>query len=108
MRKIMGSGTREKKCRWSLSRLFGEGLYTGTVAGRDVAGSHCVPQSSYCSRMSTGLCPAQMDAELQLENRHGSGMSAFLFSSGHHLLSHFSSQLALADHPLPTNHDEMT
>lgn len=35
-----------KKCRWSLSMLFGEGLHAGTVAGRDVAGSHCVPQSS--------------------------------------------------------------
>jgi len=32
----MGSGMREKKCRWSLSMLFGERLHAGTVAGRDV------------------------------------------------------------------------
>lgn len=35
VRQIMGSGKREKECRWSLSRLFGEGLHVGTV-GVDV------------------------------------------------------------------------
>lgn len=52
---------------------------------RDVSGSHCVHQSSYCW-LSTGLCPAQMDAVFRLEKSLGSGTNTFSFSFGHHLL----------------------